>query len=393
MSAQPLHIAWLIWGDEPGGVAAAVLNNAAQLLQLGQRISLISFGPGELAEAARARGWSVQVLGDDAALHPRYIGFGFSLGGVARRLRMLLSLRRVLEQGLRAGERPELLCIPWPDLMPLAGPVCRRLGIALVLEMPNTPSRYPLQLNQRAYAWAVRRWRVQVLANSDYTAERMALVPGVEVVTPTVDARRFDPETVSPIPRAALGIPEQATVLGLIARLDASKGADLLIAALAPLGEPDLHLLLVGGPLDSDYAQTLHAQVRDAGLEARVHWVDTVTDPERYWAVCDLAINARRDAEPFGLSIVEAMLMQRPAIAHALGQPASTIRDGQTGWLYHRPAADALAEALRRALADRTHWPAMGHAARAEALQRFANEALGPRYLQRLRDHAAGVAR
>lgn len=393
MSTQPLHIAWLIWGDEPGGVAAAVLNNAARLQQLGQRTSLIGFGPGELADAARARGWQVQALGEDAGLHPRYVGFGFSLGGVVRRLRMLLALRRVLEQGLGKGERPDLLCLPWPDLMPLAGPVCQRLGIALALEMPNTPSRYPLQLNQRAYAWAVRRWRVQVLANSDYTAERMALVPGVAVVTPTVDAARFDPEQVQAVDRAALGIPSSATVLGLIARLDASKGADLLIAALAALREPDLHLLLVGGPLDSDYAQTLRAQVREAGLDARVHWVDTVSDPERYWAACDLAINARRDAEPFGLSIVEALLMQKPVIAHSLGQPASTIRDGQTGWLYHRPDADALAAALRRALADRTRWPAMGQAAREDALQRFANPELGPRYLQRLREHTAGAGR
>lgn len=393
MSRKPLHIAWLVWGDEAGGVATATLNNAAQLQALGQQIFFVSFGPGELAETARSRGWEVRPLGDDASLHPRYVGSGFSLAGIARRLRIQLSLRHVLGQGLRAGERPDLLCIPWPDLMPLAGPVCRRRGVALVLEMPNTPSRYPLQLNQRAYAWAVRRWRVQVLANSDYTAERMALVPGVAVVTPTVDADRFDPGTVSAIPRAALGIPDQATVLGLIARLDASKGADLLIAALAALGEPDLHLLLVGGPQDSDYAQTLRAQVRDAGLEASVHWVDTVADPERYWAACDLAINARRDAEPFGLSIVEAMLMQKPVIAHSLGQPASTLRDGQTGWLYHRPEADALAEALRRALADRARWPEMGRAARADARQRFANETLGPRYLQRLRDHAAGVGR
>lgn len=390
MSA-PMHIAWLIWGDEPGGVAAAVLNNAAQLQALGQPVSIYSFGPGELVDAARRRGYAVHLLGDSAELHPRYVGFGFSPGGVLRRLRMLLSLRRVLAQGLGSSARPQVLCIPWPDLMPLAGPVCQSLGLALVLEMPNTPSRYPLQLNQRAYAWAVRRWRVQVLANSDYTAAHMALVPGVAVVTPAVDAARFDPAQVLPIPRAALGLPESAVVLGLIARLDPSKGADLLIAALAELNRPDLHLLLVGGPLDSDYAQRLRAQVGDAGLAEQVQWVDTVSDPEHYWAACNLAINARRDAEPFGLSIVEAMLMQRPVIAHALGQPASTIVEGETGWLYPQPDAPALAAALRRALAARAAWPAMGRAARAEALRRFASPDLAPRYLGLLRDHAAGL--
>lgn len=151
MSA-PLSVGWLVWGDDPGGVASAVLNNGGQLRVLGQQVSLWSFAPGPLVDAARTRGWQIELLGEDAGLHPRYIGDGFSLRGVLRRLGMQRALQPLLARALREHTALDLLIIPWPDLIPLAGPVCQKLGIALVLEMPNTPSRYPLQLNQRAYA-------------------------------------------------------------------------------------------------------------------------------------------------------------------------------------------------------------------------------------------------
>lgn len=392
MALPQLHVGWLVWGDESGGVATAVLNNARVLKDQGQQIALWCLGPGMLADAALQRGWTVHWLGRDGGLHPRYIGGGFSLFGLLRRMLMVLRLRRMLREGLRKSA-PDVLCLPWPDLMPLAGPVARQLGVGLVLEMPNTPSHYPFQLNQRIYAWASKRWRVRILANSAFSASRMQRIPDVAVVTPAVDAARFDPSRVVPILRSELGIPEQAVVLGLIARLDHSKGADLVIAAIALLGAEaeQVHLLVVGGPRASSYAASLRAQVGAAGLAQRVYWVDTVPDPERYWLVCDIAINARRDVEPFGLSIIEAMLMARPVLAHSLGQPGATVDEGRTGWLYHRPEPAALAEAIQHALAYRAQWSTMGRLARAEALRRFASSAAGAHYLQILRLQAAQV--
>lgn len=387
---RSLHIAWLVWGDEPGGVATAILNNGKLLQSLGQQVSLLSLAPGSLVDSARSRGWAVTVLAEDVTLHPRYLGHGFSFVGLPRRLAMLICLRRMLQSGLQPQRHPDVICLPWPDLMLLAGPVARRAGIGLVLEMPNTPSRYPLEINLRLYALAVRRWRVRMLANSAYSASRMARIPGVEVMTPAVDAARFDPTRVVAVSRNSLGVPADAILLGIVARLHPSKGADLVVAALARLGTEaaNVHLLLVGGPLTSVFAQNLRGQIDTHGLSSRVHFVDTVADPECYLAACDLALNARRDVEPFGLSIVEAMLMGRPVIALAWGQPADTIVDGLTGWLYWEPDAAKLAQVLRRALEMRADWPAMGLHARSNALQRFASPEAGPRYLRLLRTQA-----
>lgn len=385
-----LRIAWLVWGDEPGGVASAVLNNGRLLTELGQQVSLLSLAEGALCAAARARGWPLRQLQPDGALHARYLGHRFSPRGLLGRAGILWTLRAALRQALSA-ERPDLLCLPWPDLMPLAGPICRQLGIALVLEMPNTPSPYPFALNQRIYDAMSRRWRIRVLANSDYSARHLARVRRLSVVTPAVDAARFDPEQVRAVPRASLGIPEDALLLAQIARLDPSKGATLLLDAVATLATeaPRLHLLLVGGPLASDYGQALQARAQALGIAERLHWVDTVTDPERYWAMADFAASTRIDAEPFGLAIVEAMLMRKPVLVHALGAPAETIDDGQTGWHYQQPDAAALSAALRRALADHAHWTAMGRQARTTALRRYASAEQAQRYLGLLRQQVA----
>ena len=213
------------------------------------------------------------------------------------------------------------------------------------------------------------------------------------MVTPALDAARFDPAQVEPVPRAALGIPAAATVVALVARLHPSKGAGLLIEALAQLaaGEPTLHLLLVGGASGDhpDYPAQLLEKAERLGLGARVHWVDAVPDPERYLATADLVVNARIDAEPFGLSVIEAMLMAKQVIVHAFGEPLHIVDDGVTGWHYYAPTVEALTLELERSLAHRADWPAMGAAARAKALARYTGKALAERHLRLLQDHAA----
>lgn len=389
----PLRVSWLAWGDERGGVATALLSNARLLRARGHGVRLLHAETGALTEAAGAQGLALQPLRHRAGSHADYLAPGFSLRGVVHRLRSQLALRAPLAAAL-AEQPTDLLCLIWPDLLPLAGTACRAQRIGLALEMPNTPSRYPLALNQRAYAWAVRRWQVLTLANSAYSARHMALIPGVEVQPPGLDADRFDPARVRPLGRVTLGLPEDAVVIGLIARLDPIKGADLLVEALGQLppqhrGQP-LHLLLVGGPLDSGHGRTLQARAVALGLASRVHFHDTVSDPERYWSCCDIAVNARRDAEPFGLSVIEAMLMRRPVLAHALGAPGETVTDGSTGWHYRTPTVAALADGLRRALADSGRWPEMGRAARARALQ-YAGPAVTDRYETLLLRHAAAA--
>ena len=82
-------------------------------------------------------------------------------------------------------------------------------------------------------------------------------------------------------------------------------------------------------------------------------------------------MNSRLGAEPYGLTIVEAMLMQRPVLAYATGGPSETIEDERTGWLIQSPSVTAYQEGIKRALAARSEWAEMGCYARDRALRLF----------------------
>ncbi|HEX8913534.1 MAG TPA: glycosyltransferase family 4 protein, partial [Humisphaera sp.] len=255
----------------------------------------------------------------------------------------------------------------------------RALGVPCFWEMPNVlGDRYPFGLNRRIYQRQCRRFGVVPLSNSAYTGASLGGPIRARVMHLGVDATRFDPDRVAPVTRAELGIPADAVVLSVVGRLEPQKGQDRVLRAMltvgADAGAPPLHLLLLGGPTDGPFAAELRSIAAAAGAAGRLHLLGTRPDPERYYGATDVAVNARVDAEPYGLSVVEAMMMGRPVLAHALGGPAETVVDGTTGWHVGDPTAEALAAGLRRALADRPRWPRMRQAARAHALAHFTVE-------------------
>ena len=69
--------------------------------------------------------------------------------------------------------------------------------------------------------------------------------------------------------------------------------------------------------------------------------------------------------------------MQRPVIASDLGAPRETVLEGETGWRVPPGDPEALAEAIRRALALPAEGrAAIGAAARAAVLARYTTAAM-----------------
>ena len=193
------RIAWLLWGDEPiGGVRRALGNFAAGLAERGWQVSMICLDEGSLAEALRNCGYQVRCLDTQGHHHSAYAA---SVAGSFGRLRGQLQLRGYRER-LRAvlmELQPGSLSLYWPDFLPLAGPLCRSLGIPLLWEMPEVPSVQRFRVNQRVYRALLGLWRVKPIANSRFTAGRLGQVPGLSVVYPPSDPRRFDPKTSQPL--------------------------------------------------------------------------------------------------------------------------------------------------------------------------------------------------
>jgi glycosyltransferase involved in cell wall biosynthesis len=129
--------------------------------------------------------------------------------------------------------------------------------------------------------------------------------------------------------------------VGVVARLDAFKGVDILVRALADL--PGVTAVIVG---DGPESSSLRALARDLGVADRVHFVGW-SDQVRGWlgAIDVFALPSLMEGLP--LSICEAMLAGLPVVATDVGGVGEIVADGVTGLLVPPKDPGALTLALR----------------------------------------------
>lgn len=132
-------------------------------------------------------------------------------------------------------------------------------------------------------------------------------------------------------------------------RIDPSKGLHDAIVALAQL--PDAVTLSVAGPVTRpDYAERVRTQAVQLGVAGRIRWLGELTRPELLdaFAAHDVLVYPSREAESFGLGILEAQAAGLVAVTCALGGPREYLVD-DSNCLLHDPGDSAgLARAIRR---------------------------------------------
>jgi glycosyltransferase involved in cell wall biosynthesis len=160
------------------------------------------------------------------------------------------------------------------------------------------------------------------------------------------------------VARAYLRLPAHGPVVGMVARWERWKGALLFLEAAKSVlaTHPEATFFLVGGPhpLDLDYAAEVRAAVDDARLGERFRLAGQRPAEEiALWhASADLIAHPVTDAEPFGMSVVEAMMLGKVVIASDLGGPAEIIEDGVSGLLIRPSDPGKLSFAILRVLND-----------------------------------------
>jgi len=377
------RIAWVCAGVEVYGLRQAILNLAGGLRARGWRPQIICLAHGPFADECDELGFDSVTIGLEPP--PKLAG---SLLDRALIFKDLLFYRRRAVKQIRLAlgrEKPDAVHFLQPNLVPVAGALARNLSVPCFWEMPNyVGDGYPFALNKVILRAMCARYNVQPLSNSAFTASTL----GKGMVTPIVfhlgvDADRFNPDIVIPFTRAEVGIPADAVTLGVFARVCPAKGQHIVLRAALEIeretGAP-LHVVLLGGPTAGPEADQLTAIAAEFHRPHSLHMLGQVPDPERYYGLVDIPVNARVDPEPFGLSVVEAMMMRKPVLVHASGGPAETVADGATGWHVAAPTVEAFKAGIRRALDDRERWPRMGQAARAEALEKYSLESMTSRY-------------
>ncbi len=181
-------------------------------------------------------------------------------------------------------------------------------------------------------------------------AEERGSTTPVSLIYNGVDLQRYDHQQPCCTLREEYGMPPNASIVGVVARLEPEKGHPTLLEAWqrVVLQVPEAYLLVVG---EGSRYDALAAQAADLGILDRVVFTGRRDDIPAVTAALDVAVlPSYREAQ--GLTVLEAMALSRPVVASNVGGIPEMIEDGVTGLLVPPHDPDALAEAIVRLLCD-----------------------------------------
>jgi glycosyltransferase involved in cell wall biosynthesis len=183
--------------------------------------------------------------------------------------------------------------------------------------------------------------------------------------------------------REEIGAPEDAILVGMLARLAPWKGQTETLRAMLPIltVDPRVHLVLAGSeyPRGNGMTTGMIGMAAVAGVTGQVHILGQRSDVPRLLDALDVYAHPSR-AEPCSMAILEAMAHGLPVVSWREGGTVELIADHQTGLLVDTMDVDALSTALATVVEHETLRMEMGERARARVAERFRPQAAGARF-------------
>lgn len=152
------------------------------------------------------------------------------------------------------------------------------------------------------------------------------------------------------------------------------KFIETIAAARRADPEIPIHGLMFGEEHDPGLQKQMEQAIDRLGLQGHVHLMGFRKPGETWLAGCDVLLVPAVD-EPFGRTLIEAMLVGTPVVAAASGGNVEAIDDQRTGLLAAADDPDALGRALLSLLRDQTLARSIRSNARDHALSNFGIEA------------------
>ena len=214
-------------------------------------------------------------------------------------------------------------------------------------------------LERLYYKATLKFLKIIPVANSKYTMQSLKGICNYYVYPGFDELRVTNNEPNSDL-RKQLNISSDATVFGIAARIKKRKAQHLVINSFKELIKEyhNLHLILAGGPLDSEYARQCLELAKQH--KNNIHFINEVDNIATFYSSIDIYVNSRLDAEPFGISVAEAMGSSLPVIALKLGGPSEMVIDGINGWLISNASECEYYKTLKKAVLKKSEWKNMG---------------------------------
>jgi glycosyltransferase involved in cell wall biosynthesis len=162
--------------------------------------------------------------------------------------------------------------------------------------------------------------------------------------------------------RAELGLPRDAPLVAIVARLVPIKAHEVFLQAAARVAHlvGDSRFLVIG---DGERGPELRALAAGLGLGERVRFLGWRADIDRIYADVDVvALTSRNEGSP--VSLIEAMAAARPVVATRVGGVPGLVEDGVSGCLVEPGDVEGVAAAIRDLLGDPERRRTLGMAGR-----------------------------
>ncbi len=166
----------------------------------------------------------------------------------------------------------------------------------------------------------------------------------VRVIYNGIQALKSSPEKTAEV-RYKLGIPQDAYVIGTVARLDPVKNQEMMLNAFAQIIEdiPNSWLLMVG---DGPDRKKLEALSSTLGVSDRVIFTGFISLPKDYLASMDLFLLSSH-TEGTSMTLLESLSLEIPSVVTNVGGNPEIVTHLETGMLVESDDAAAFADAIK----------------------------------------------
>lgn len=264
----------------------------------------------------------------------------------------------------------------YPNVFAL--PTARLTGTPVVIASIRDTGPY-LTKWQRIVQRIACRFAHHILVNADAVKQWLIAegyaADNITVIRNGLDLSRFPATGPDLALRDELGVPRDAPIVAMLARLDRQKGAEDFLDAAARVAArvENACFLIVGGNTFAsrdDYRRELEARAQRLGLAGRIVFTGFRLDVPRL--LSQVAVSVLPSfSEGLSNTLLESMAAGVPVVATRVGGNPEVVEHGATGWLVepHDPAA--LAEAILSILDDPDRAAAFSRRARERVLEQF----------------------
>lgn len=314
-----------------GGQEIRILSEARELIRLGHRVTLVCSDNSPIA--ARADHYGINYV---------------ELPIGKKKFKGLFALRRWIKNNDFDLVNTHSSTDSWlvALAMRIAGrkkPMVRTRHVSAPVSN-NTGTRW---LYQKASDYIVTTGEIlrnTLINNNDINPDKITSVPT------GIDTNLFTPADNKSSIRKALNLPQDKTIIGILATLRSWKGHQYLIDAFSAIDDPNIHLLIVG---DGPQWDNIKQQIAELNLESKVTMAGNQHDAAPWLQSMDIFVLPSYANEGVPQSLMQAMACGLAVISTPVGSITEIITNN-TGLLVAPKNTVELQVAMKKLLADDT---------------------------------------